>query len=253
MPPDLSIAELKTILKAVVGLMSSGEEEEDDVEMKTIYDLIEAGISYRSLHWKEGGEASAAQHGLVENNFMSIENTKSMICSGLKHIAETEGGSPMAIDLILLHLASVETDDTQAVITIPETSSKPEFDRKNTMLWNPFGILANREVPRSTFKIFEAKNFFCMQEHHTAEVVLAAAAICKRDELECTRCALTDGTTWMFFTYRQVGSDSGIYGRTPEIKLGENAEGLPLILGLLRDWLNNAQTPESEMNYFNTV
>lgn len=37
----------------------------------------------------------------------------------------------MAIDLILLHLASVETDDTQAVITIPETSSKPEFDRKS--------------------------------------------------------------------------------------------------------------------------
>ncbi|KAF9072436.1 hypothetical protein BDP27DRAFT_1361011 [Rhodocollybia butyracea] len=275
MPPKtLNLSDLKTILTAVVTVMEDfddGDEEEEDSEPQGFVDLNEAGISFRSLCWKEGAEASAAQHGLAENNLMSTEHTKNMISFVLKH---TEVGQRMVIDLIMLHLTSLESDETQAVTIVPEiTPSKTEFDGEchglnylvakypkghmDHMLWNPFGVLANKDHRSNifkTFRIFEAKCLAGMDEleYHTVKVVLAAAALCDRDGLDCTRAALTDGKTWLFFTYRPVDS-GGMYTHTPGIKLGENAKGLPLILGLLRDWINNAHTPESELKYFTVL
>lgn len=54
-----------------------------------------------------------------------------------------------------------------------------------------------------------------------------------------TRGAITNGKTWLFLIYRklQVG---GTYAASPPVELGTGAENLPLILGLLRDWLRGS-------------
>lgn len=50
------------------------------------------------------------------------------------------------------------------------------------------------------------------------------------------RGAITNGKLWLFFTYRQLDV-GGSYALSEVVELGKQAEGLPLILGLLRDWV----------------
>ncbi|KAF9064600.1 hypothetical protein BDP27DRAFT_1450682 [Rhodocollybia butyracea] len=239
-------------------------------------DLNRAKIFFQNLEWKEDGKVSAAEHGLFAktNSFLSFENTQTMISIILSHVPQVnEMASRMLTDLVLLHLASTHSDETEAVTVIPDYTvmkTKTTFDGihsyggvmdylvakypkeySNAMLCDPISILERESITeKRQSNIFEAKNLASMRDN-IAQVVLAAAATCQQEGKKCTRGALTDGNTWIFFTYSQVDSGGGNYGLTAEITLGEHAERLPLILGLLRDWLDNAHDPN--LQYFNAV
>ena len=51
------------------------------------------------------------------------------------------------------------------------------------------------------------------------------------------RGCITSGEQWAFFVYKTDTSGRRIVAVAPEMTLGYNLEELPLLLGLLRDWV----------------
>jgi hypothetical protein len=50
----------------------------------------------------------------------------------------------------------------------------------------------------------------------------------------------TSGEQWMFFVYAANENGGGRVACSDEFSLGEQLEGLPLILGLLTDWVRQS-------------
>lgn len=48
---------------------------------------------------------------------------------------------------------------------------------------------------------------------------------------------MTSGEQWIFFIYTSLSSEKGHVACSDEFSLGTHLEGLPLILGLLTDWV----------------
>jgi len=51
---------------------------------------------------------------------------------------------------------------------------------------------------------------------------------------------MTSGEQWMFFVYATNENGGGRVACSDEFSLGEQLEGLPLILGLLTDWVRQS-------------
>jgi hypothetical protein len=50
---------------------------------------------------------------------------------------------------------------------------------------------------------------------------------------------MTSGEQWIFFVFSKNASEGGYVAYSEEFSLGEQLEGLPLILGLLTDWVRS--------------
>jgi len=78
--------------------------------------------------------------------------------------------------------------------------------------------------------------------------IMAAASYCQQHGLEAVRGAVTSGEQWLFFVYRMTMDGGRTVSYTTQFELGSNLEGLLLILGILRDWVNHST--ESEQLFF---
>lgn len=78
------------------------------------------------------------------------------------------------------------------------------------------------------------------------QAVVAAASYCKEHKLSVMRGCITSGEQWAFFIYKTGASDQGEVALAREIALGSKLEELPLLLGLLRDWVENARVYEQK-------
>ena len=62
--------------------------------------------------------------------------------------------------------------------------------------------------------------------------------------LSTFRASVTNGETWLFFSFNVDDSgEGGSVAISEEFRLGEDLSGLPLILGLLSDWVRFASLP----------
>lgn len=59
--------------------------------------------------------------------------------------------------------------------------------------------------------------------------------------LSTFRGSVTNGETWLFFSFNvDDSSEGGSVAISKEFRLGDDMSGLPLILGLLSDWVRFA-------------
>lgn len=62
--------------------------------------------------------------------------------------------------------------------------------------------------------------------------------------LSTFRGSVTNGETWLFFSFNADDSgEGGSVAISKEFRLGDDLSGLPLILGLLSDWVRFASLP----------
>jgi len=77
------------------------------------------------------------------------------------------------------------------------------------------------------------------------QAVMAAASHCKQHSIRVLRGCITSGEQWIFFVYRMTDDGGGGFvSSSPQYSVGTQFEGLPLILGLLHDWVDNTTDPE---------
>jgi len=120
------------------------------------------------------------------------------------------------------------------------------------LLKNPMLALANLDLIKGpgplTSTIFEAKRDNV--EAAVPQAVMATASHCKRHSIQVLRGCITSGEQWIFFVYHMTDNDAGgSVSCSDEYSVGPQFEGLPLILGLLHDWVDNTTDPEQSFFY----
>ncbi|KAG6807299.1 hypothetical protein H0H93_001759 [Arthromyces matolae] len=72
---------------------------------------------------------------------------------------------------------------------------------------------------------------------------VAAASYCAQHNLSSIRGCITSGEQWMFFAYKKDGAAAKL-AFSEQIDLGSSLENLALVLGLLKDLVQNALVPQ---------
>ncbi|KAF7760588.1 hypothetical protein Agabi119p4_11264 [Agaricus bisporus var. burnettii] len=196
----------------------------------------------------------------VEGKALSMEVLKQLIELVRRHVSVvTQAGSRVLINLILLRVASAMSTDQMDVNIIPEypifralSPNHHSFDGVVDFLltklpgrYTPFLLgdptiaLSNPNAIKgpTSSTIFEAK-----RENVRVAIpraVKATASYCKQHSLQVLRGCVTSGEQWVFFVYRVAIDGGGVVSCSEEFNIGPRFEGLPLILGLLHDWVNN--------------
>jgi len=178
----------------------------------------------------------------------------------------------MVIDAILLRFASALSDGDRALLVIPEyfslkspMSVKRPFSGSTDyllarrpskyaeqILQNPVGMLSRPDLAQMGSSIVLAATTLPEILDGLTQAVLTTASFCEDTNREYGRGIISCGEHWIFFAYRAPDNDEhGYYACIKMLDLGQNAENLDLILGLLRDWIYNADLGDHE--YFNLV
>ncbi|KAG2106733.1 uncharacterized protein F5147DRAFT_223085 [Suillus discolor] len=84
-----------------------------------------------------------------------------------------------------------------------------------------------------------------------SRATIAAASYCQLRGLNVIRGVVTSGEQWIFFVYKRHPDGTGRVLSSEQYTLGENLEGLALVLGLLRDSIDN--TTSSDHTFFTTT
>lgn len=128
-------------------------------------------------------------------------------------------------------------------------ASGPPWFSPFIALGNPVDILANPQMaqyftiaPAGIIKVDNSDDLILA----VPPVAMAVASYCKQQKLPVLRGCITSGEEWEFFIYKCDDGHDGapmIGGKISfacKIKLGSSLENLPLVLGLLRDMIENA-------------
>jgi hypothetical protein len=172
----------------------------------------------------------------------------------------TEAGCRILINMILLRVVSAMSTDETDVNIIPEfpiakttfpsslsfggvvdlllTKLPSRFTRY--LLLDPTSALGNPEAIDGpmTSNFFEAKRDNVRAA--IPQAVIAVASHCTQHGIPVLRGCTTSGDQWIFFVYSVNDSGGGRVACSDEFSLGQQLEGLPLILGLLTDWVDHA-------------
>jgi len=193
-----------------------------------------------------------------------MEVLKNLIDLVRRHVAVvTEAGCRVLINLILLRVASAMSTDQMDVNIIPEYPiAKTLFPGNRSfggvvdflltklpgrytryLLGDPTTALGNPDTIKGpvTSNIFEAKRDNVRAA--IPQAVMAAASHCKQHSIQVLRGCITSGEQWVFFVYSTTGG-GGFVSCSDEYVVGTQFEGLPLILGLLHDWVDNTTDPQ---------
>ncbi|KAF8316009.1 uncharacterized protein EI90DRAFT_3087136, partial [Cantharellus anzutake] len=198
-----------------------------------------------------------------------MEVLKELIELVRKHVSVvTEAGCRVLINLILLRVASAMSTDQMDVNIIPEypipktlfpgnrsfggvvdfliTKLPGRYTRY--LLGNPTIALGNPTAIKEpmTSDIFEAKRDNVKAA--IPQAIMAAASHCKQHSLSVLRGCVSSGEQWIFFVYNAASGGGGSVFYSEEYEIGPQYEGLPLILGLLHDWVGN--TTNTQQVYF---
>jgi len=85
------------------------------------------------------------------------------------------------------------------------------------------------------------------------QAAMAGASYCRQHNLSTFRGCVTNGEIWVFFIFNAADlGEGGTVSISDEFRLGEDLSGLPLVLGLLSDWIMNSKEREQQFfTYFN--
>jgi len=179
---------------------------------------------------------------------------------------QTEAGCRVLINLLLLRVASTMSDENTDVNIIPEYPIAKTVLAENRsfggvvdflmaklparytdhLLRNPVISLNNPDLTPITTNIFETKRD--RVDAAIPQVALAAASHCKQHSLPVLRGCITSGEQWVFFIY-EAKEFGGLVSCSSEYSIGQQFQDLPLILGILRDWVDNTTNSQSVFFY----
>ncbi|CAA7257414.1 unnamed protein product [Cyclocybe aegerita] len=230
----------------------------------TVLTLTQANIKVEVLEWNSDGR-SQAQHlgGKTAPNALSLDETTKQIGYIRKHIAfETEAGCRILINAVMLHaVTNLDTSATGVAIApefrIPYTAldsggssyagavdylmalGKPSV--RDAIVLSPQLAFTDAKIHRLlTCSIYEAKPEKVLPA--LPQVVMEAVIQSQRFEFTTFRGCVTTGEEWLFFIYnKNQDGPGGSASYLPPIRLEHDLSGLPLILGLLYDWIENGQ------------
>ncbi|KAM5539983.1 hypothetical protein V8D89_006486 [Ganoderma adspersum] len=254
------------VVEAIESLFFKLKQSSRAPSIATVLDLQELRIFPYGLEFKDdAARALVRQRGREEvgSNFLTLVNTKALISLVRKHMSTASlAGSRILVDVIFLRLASVLSTDTDRLSIVPDWTAlntppdgKLSLERvidylitkrpskySGLVLSDPVGALNRPDLLHAgSSNIYEARAFSELQPGLT-QAVMASAAACRETHKECARGAVTCGDHWIFFAYQAPkGSDHAKYARTEAIDIGKDAENLDLILGILVDWIENAE------------
>ncbi|KAG1840439.1 hypothetical protein F4604DRAFT_1690776 [Suillus subluteus] len=257
LPPELLPSMKKLAEKLEVVPVDTGIFNQLSIRLKPLVLLAE-----------KRGEIETLGLAEIEGNWLSIDATRQLLHLIRNCVSKVnEAVSHILINMFLLHLASVMHNEGAEVNIIPEfpiskttlgghsfagivnflvTQAQPEYT--DLLLNTPVAALAshNTNVAESVMcNIFEAKWDHVNVAYPQAVVV--AASYCKEHKLSVMRGCITSGEQWVFFVYNKAGaSDQGEVVLAKQIVLGPNLKELPLLLGLLCDWVENARDYEQK-------
>ncbi|KAF8152231.1 hypothetical protein B0H34DRAFT_110148 [Crassisporium funariophilum] len=259
---------LKTVMREFSGLKHAPFSD------ATVLTLIQANIVVDLLEWNTDGRTQAVNlGGKITQNALSLYETTKQIGYIRKHIAfETEAGCRFLTNAIMLHvITNLETRDSSVAIApesrIPHSGlesggssyagavnylmaiGEPE-DRDAIVLSPQLAFTDARVHKMLTCSIYEAKP----EKTLPALPQAVMEAVIQSQQLTFTtfRGCVTTGEEWLFFIYNKNKDKDGPGGRAsylPPIRLEKDLSGLPLILGLLYDWIENGQENPSAFCY----
>ncbi|KAJ6567522.1 hypothetical protein B0H10DRAFT_2180230 [Mycena sp. CBHHK59/15] len=231
----------------------------------TILSLTKANIKVDLLELSSLKEGEARKLGdkTTVPDALTLEETKKNIVYTRKYVSfETEAGCRILINVLLIHAASnLSTSSIGAAIApefrIPETPLESggsayggavdylmvlgEPWARNLVLQSPKLAFTNKDILRCmTCNIYEAKPDNVLKA--LPQVVMAAVVQSQRFRFQTFRGCVTTGEEWLFFVYsKDVHGSGGTVSWLPSIRLERDLSGLPLVLGLLCDWIENGQ------------
>ncbi|KAJ6632179.1 hypothetical protein B0H10DRAFT_2206580 [Mycena sp. CBHHK59/15] len=233
----------------------------------TLNSLVNTQITLRPLKWKTTGqdEATELRNNLIDGA-VTVEETKKNLCNIHKIVSmETEAGCRMVINVMLLH-AALNLDSAENGVAIA-----PEFRIDDTRL-EPTGytyggvinymiIFTDRSTrdlmvqsPKLAFlseavrkllscNIYEAKAKSDAVMTALPQAAMAAAVKAKQLGLDTFRGCVATSQEWLFFIYSCSDVGGKISFMQP-LELEKDFSNLSLILGLLRDWIENGHKKE---------
>ncbi|KIJ15636.1 hypothetical protein PAXINDRAFT_169073 [Paxillus involutus ATCC 200175] len=190
---------------------------------------------------------------------ISMEVTKHLVRLVRGHTSsDTEAGIRILVNTVLLRLASAMSLRDVGVVIIPEhpfvgidvCRGSGNFSLNGvvvvqtpTQFTSHFchGTIKPSE-PSATgrgarFNIIEVKVLDILSA--IPQVAATAAACCQNQSLAAIRGCITTGEKWMFFVYEHR-DNGGEIRLSDTFELESDLHGLALVLGLLQDWLGNA-------------
>jgi hypothetical protein len=247
----------------------------EDVKVDPVT-LLSLKISFGPLFLISDKRQEVENLGLDETpGCLPIDTTRLLISLVRGHVATvSKAGYRILINILLLRVVSVMCLGDTTVNIIPEfplprtifnrDSGKYSFSGAvdflvtklparytEYLLGDPTTALANPEYIQGpmTSNIFEAKrdNVLAALPH----AAIAAASYCQLQGLFVVRGVVTSGEQWVFFVYERYTDGTGLVRSSPQYTLGQNLEGLALVLGLLRDSIDNATI--SDHTFFTTT
>ncbi|KAF8802040.1 hypothetical protein BYT27DRAFT_7197515 [Phlegmacium glaucopus] len=212
--------------------------------------------------------------GGVGSNRLTVDQTKSFISLIRAHVSSsTEAGCRILVSAVLLHVVSNISGPEVDVSIVPEFQIEPKkVGYTATSYEGIVNFLLVKGPPASIKFILDGPQLAFtdpdMFKHISSsiyeagrvgfgdavsEATMACASYCQQHYLSTSRGCVTNGENWVFFVFNVA--DLGIGGTvsiSKEFRLGEDLSGLPLVLGLLSDWIINSKEKEQQFfTYFN--
>ncbi|KAF8589241.1 hypothetical protein K439DRAFT_1628944 [Ramaria rubella] len=201
---------------------------------------------------------------------LTIEQTRDLLSLIRVHVSfSTEAGCRVLVSAILLHVLSNLSHSGANVSLIPDFHMAPtRFEYAPTSYGDIIDFLIVRGPPVSVEFLLESPKLAFTNpdilKHLSSNIyaatndgfraaiphaTMAAASYCRDHSLSTFRGCVTNGEIWVFFVFKaDVWSGGGTVAISKEFRLGMNYSGLPLVLGLLSDWIINAK--EREQQFF---
>ncbi|KAH9978941.1 hypothetical protein BGW80DRAFT_1455646 [Lactifluus volemus] len=204
------------------------------------------------------GKSDAASGGL------SFDATLQLLRFVYGNVHPTiEFGYHMLIDVILLRIASTVHGQAQKMDMIHNISVEATFETDSGMrLFSGVidYLLARRASSESSLAgPSNAQTLDALTDTSVTLTIIRAddemyqsalrapltvASYCKQQKLSVLRGCLTSGRVWLFFVYKALGDApfkaEGEFYLSDPFELSPDIGNLPLILGLLADWANDA-------------
>lgn len=201
---------------------------------------------------------------------LTVDQTKALLSLIRAHVSfSSEAGCRVLVNIILLHVVSKISGTEVDVSIVPEfRMDATRFEYAATSYGGVVDYLIVKGPPAAikfllggpqlaftdpdnvkllSSNIYEAKKDGFRDA--IPQAAMAAASYCRQHNLLTFRGCVTNGETWVFFVFNVAESgEGGTVSISDEFRLNEDFSGLPLILGLLSDWIINAK--EREQQFF---
>ncbi|KAF8649924.1 hypothetical protein AX16_005481 [Volvariella volvacea WC 439] len=218
---------------------------------------------YHRLELSLGARERAQEKGKrwIGDKFLSLDGTRWLANLASNHVSRAgSGGCFMLVNLVMLCLASILSDEKNQLHIIPEDRWLRTVQRGHAKYPSQltFGYLLQRYPSElSDIVLREYPELLCLRPNSkpsttlyivdvtcpqglvgniNQEVQKTAAYICQLFGITYLKGALTSGEYWVLFAY-QAAAEHGSpqYGRSTIFDIGQNMEDLEFIVGLFID------------------